>query len=156
ERTFQLLSQVAGRAGRADAQGRVVIQTMNPTLGAVRFAAAHDYLSFAREELAVRTAAGLPPVTRMARIVCRDEDPDKAGAAAAEIAAYLRAREDGVEVRGPAPCGISRIAGYYRFEIVLIAASAGRLQASLGAARAAGLVKSDAATAVDVDPVALG
>ncbi len=155
ERTFQLLSQVAGRAGRADAAGRVVVQTLNPELCAVRCAATHDYTSFATEELAVRAAAGLPPTTRMARIVSRDEDHDKASDAAAKIAEFLRGADASIEVRGPAPCGISRVAGFYRFEVILIAPTAGRVQGVLAAARAAGLVKSDSATAVDVDPLSL-
>ncbi|MEO1236811.1 MAG: primosomal protein N', partial [Planctomycetota bacterium] len=75
ERTFQLIAQVAGRAGRGEHRGRVVVQTFNPDDPAIRRAADHDYVGFAEEEIATRQAAGLPPVGRMARIVLRDTDP---------------------------------------------------------------------------------
>ena len=71
ERTFQLISQVAGRAGRSDKAGAVIVQTLAPHTPAVRFAARHDYEGFAREEPEQRERAGLPPFARMARIVLR-------------------------------------------------------------------------------------
>ena len=155
ERTFQLLSQVAGRAGRADDSGRVIIQTNNPELNAVQCAARHDYVSFAQAELEVRMQAQLPPITRMARIVSRDERFDDAESAAKVIADFLRQSATDLIVRGPAPCVISRIAGQFRFETTIIGPGAGRIQGALAQARAAGLVKSDATTAVDIDPTVL-
>jgi primosomal protein N' (replication factor Y) len=156
ERTFQLVSQVAGRAGRGEHPGRVIVQTVNPGAPAIRLAAAHDYVSFAREELALRRAAGLPPVTRMARIVVRDLDHGKALGRAKEIAAALaEAGKERISLMGPGPCPVSRVAGQYRFGIEVVARRAKDLQEVLGALRLRGLVKSDAATAVDVDPMAL-
>lgn len=169
ERTFQLVAQVAGRAGRADADapggrehGRidtVVVQTFNPGEPAIRWASAHDYRSFAREELENRRHAGLPPVTRMARVVCRDEDPARAQASAARIAEALRAFSSqggtGLRVRGPMDCPISRVAGFFRVAVELTAPTPGVIQSALTAARNQGVVKSDEHTAVDVDPVAL-
>ncbi|MBL8991575.1 MAG: primosomal protein N', partial [Phycisphaerae bacterium] len=73
ERTFQLVCQVAGRAGRADLPGRVIVQTMSPAEPAIVLASRHDFVAFAEGELAVRSRAGLPPVGRMVRVVCRDE-----------------------------------------------------------------------------------
>ena len=161
ERTFQLVSQVAGRAGRGSHPGRVVVQTMNPDNPAVRLAAKHDYVAFAEQELAIRRRSGLPPATRMARIVVRDEDATRAESHAHAVAEALRAAAatvpggDRIRMDGPAPCPMSRLANFYRFGIELTADSRGVLQAVLGAARAAGAVKSDARTAVDVDPLAL-
>jgi primosomal protein N' (replication factor Y) len=157
ERTFQLITQVAGRAGRSDHPGRVIVQTFNPRNGAIQLAATHDYLTFAAQELATRTRAKLPPVSRMAHIVCRDESDAKARAAAQQLADSLRgaAPEGSILVRGPAPCAVSRIAGHYRYAVDVTAPRAGILQQILAATRAAGLLKSDAKTAVDVDPVAL-
>src|SRR5262249_52891636 len=80
ERTFQLVSQVAGRAGRGAAPGRVIVQTYAPGTAAIRFAAAHDYTGFANQELAERRRAGLPPGRRMARIMVRHKDYAKARA----------------------------------------------------------------------------
>src|SRR5690606_21604605 len=154
ERTFQLVSQVAGRAGRGDAAGVVIVQTLEPNSPAIRHAAKHDYDGFAEEELAQRKEAGLPPVTRMARIVVRDEDFTAASARAADLEVELRAHSK-VLVRGPMPCPLSRIAGKHRIAIELTASRASELQAALTGLRNRGLAKSDEATAVDVDPVAL-
>jgi primosomal protein N' (replication factor Y) len=152
ERTFQLVSQVAGRAGRSTTAGRVIIQTVNPDATPITLAAAHDYTTFANTELAIRRRSHLPPAARMARIVCRDEDNDKAAARAAQLADFLRPL---LTVKGPAPCPVSRIAGHYRHAIDALAPKATTLQHALATARAHGLLKSDAHTAVDVDPVAL-
>lgn len=158
ERTFQLIAQVAGRAGRsADSlESRVLVQTWCPDDDAIRSAAAHDFPGFAERELGFRVRAGLPPATRMARIVCRDTDPDAARAAARKIyeaAAGLQA--PGLRVRPPAPCALSRIAGYARIAVDMVAPKAETIQTALHDLRARKLVKSDASTAVDVDPIAL-
>lgn len=158
ERTFQLVAQVAGRAGRSASSigATVVVQTWNPDDPALRNAAAHDYRGFADRELEIRRRSGLPPATRMARIIVRDEDPAKAEAGAREI--HRRARAIGervLRVRPPAPCAISRIGGYHRWSIDFIAESPGTIQRVLTALRNQALVKSDARTAVDVDPIAL-
>ncbi len=156
ERTFQLVSQVAGRAGRGRHPGRVIVQTMHPHEPAIVLAARHDYHSFAKHELALRCSNGLPPCTRMARVVCRDPDAHKAERDAAEIARTLRAHADrSVRIEGPMPCVLSRVADHFRFAIEITAADAPRLVALLGALRAERVLKSDARTAVDVDPVSL-
>ncbi len=159
ERTFQLVAQVAGRAGRSAASGarsRVVVQSMNPEEPAIALAATHDYESFASEELSVRTDAGLPPAWRMARVVCRDEDHAKAERRAGEVARAARAvGEADLRVKGPMPCAISRIAGQHRWGVEMLAPGAAGIQRALAALRTEGLVRSDAKTAVDVDPVAL-
>ena len=159
ERTFSLLAQVAGRAGRRGGSGPaagVIIQTQNPHHPAIVLAARHDYITFARDELAIRTRAGLPPMARMARIVCRDVDFEKAQNLAEKLATAMRgAAPSTVGIRGPMPCAISRIANYFRFSVDVLAPDARTLHATLDTLRRAGLLKSDAATAVDVDPVAL-
>jgi primosomal protein N' (replication factor Y) (superfamily II helicase) len=156
ERTFQLVCQVAGRAGRGEHAGRVVVQTCNPDAPCIQRAAAHDYVGFAQEELAVRKRSGLPPWKRMARVVVRDESFDKARAQAEGLARLLRdAGGPRMTLLGPGPCPISRIAGQFRFGMELLAPAAAELQGALASVRAAGMLKSDAHTAVDVDPVAL-
>jgi primosomal protein N' (replication factor Y) len=157
ERTFQLVSQVAGRAGRGEKDGLVVVQAFEPGAPAIRLAAAHKYEEFAALEAGARQRSGLPPARRMARIVCRHQDFEKARAAAGELTGALR--EAGaalaVDVLGPSPCAISRIAGHFRFEVLVFAPTARRVQMALGELRARGMLKSDAKTAIDVDPVAL-
>jgi primosomal protein N' (replication factor Y) len=156
ERTFQLVAQVAGRAGRGERAGEVVVQTYNPENPAIVLAGRHDYAAFAEKELVNRTRAGLPPVTRMARVVVRDEDHEKAWARAAELVGFLReAGGDKVRVDGPQDCVIARIADKWRVGVEMVAGDPRVIQGVLGGLRARGLVKSDAATAVDVDPVAM-
>jgi len=157
ERTFQLVSQVAGRAGRGSSPGTVIVQAFEPDAPAVRLAAAHDYEKFANAELLERRDACLPPARRLARVVCRDRDFDRARDAADRIATQLRETipDARSEVLGPSPCAIARIGGYHRFEILLLAPTARLVQNSLQSLRERGLLRSDARTAVDVDPVSL-
>ncbi len=163
ERTFQLVCQVAGRAGRragASREGLVIVQTVNPTAPPIVLAAQHDFTTFAEQELAVRRASRLPPITRMARIVCRDLVQAKAAKSAADLVSALRAAVEmyakgAVTLRGPMPCPIARIDDHHRIAIELTAASRGAIQTVMGEVRRLGLLKSDSHTAVDVDPIAL-
>lgn len=157
ERTFQLVSQVAGRAGRGNGEGRVIVQTAAPQTAAIRFAAGHDYVSFAEDEWAHRAHAGLPPLTRMARIVVRDEDLPKAEQHAAELAQGLADAAQGTDlvIDGPGPCAIARISGFHRIELVLTSRRRSVIQDVLGALRRQGMLVSDARTAIDVDPIAM-
>jgi primosomal protein N' (replication factor Y) (superfamily II helicase) len=159
ERTFQLVSQVAGRSGRGTepgAAGRVVVQTFNPHSPAIRLAAAHDYEGFAKLELSQRTPIGLPPIGRLTRIVVRDEDLTKCIALSRKLAEGLKAiASPEIRFRGPAPCPISRIAAKHRQQIEILAPGAKQMQELLAAARSAGILKPGAAVAVDVDPIAL-
>lgn len=155
ERTFQLVAQVAGRAGRGEFAGTVIVQTMDPAQPAIRFAAAHDYERFATGELRLRREAGFPPAVRMARVVCRNADRDRAEAAAAGIAADLRALGGDLSVNGPLPCPIARVADHFRIGVEVTAADPRTIQNALASLRHNGRLKSDIATAVDVDPVNL-
>ncbi|QQS08536.1 MAG: primosomal protein N' [Phycisphaerales bacterium] len=156
ERSFQLIAQVAGRAGRGEHEGHVIVQTFDPTNRAIVRAAAHDFEGFAADELKDRALFGLPPMARMARVVCRDQDESVARTRAKDLAeAIASVSGDRVTVEGPMPCEIARIAGFHRWELRLIARSAGTIQQALADARRRGWLKSDHATAVDVDPVSL-
>jgi len=170
ERTFQLICQVAGRAGRGEHAGLVIVQTMSPREPAIVLASHHDYESFARAELATRVACGLPPATRMARVVTRDEDHAAALQHAQRVATAMRELVEGPESRadatgvpglssvvvmGPVDCAVGRIAGQYRVAVEVLAPTAGILRHLLSALRSDKLLKSDAHTAVDVDPVSL-
>ncbi len=159
ERTFQLITQVAGRAGRGDAPGRVVLQTFMPDDPTIRFALKQDYVGFATAELKMRKEVGLPPFSRMVRIILRDQEPEKlhtlSGNLAAAVSTAIATLESAVQMKGPMPCPISRIAGYYRNQIVLISPRAEPLQKLLGEVRRMkALAKSDR-VAVDVDPTSL-
>jgi len=157
ERTFQLINQVAGRCGRGEAAGRAIVQSFQPDAPAIRLAALHRFEAFAQGELEDRVRFDLPPHRRMARLVVRDEDETKAKAAAERLLENLRpgAAAAEVELRGPAPCPIARIAGRHRIQIELLAPSAGAIQTLLQDARRAGHLRPGEGLAVDVDPVAL-
>jgi primosomal protein N' (replication factor Y) len=157
ERTFQLVAQVAGRAGRGEQAGRVIVQTANPQEPAIVLAARHDFVRFAEFELRQRRDSGLPPFARMARVVCRDVVLNKAQQAAAEISMLLRelADELGLKVSPPAPCAIARASDHHRIEVQVIAASRTAIQRAFATLRQQGLLVSDGHTAVDVDPIAL-
>ena len=159
ERTFQLITQVAGRAGRGDAPGRVVLQTFLPDDPTIRAAIRQDYVGFAKTELVSRRQVGLPPFARMVRIVLRDQDDQKLFKHCEELAAQLTeampAEPGAIRMKGPMPCAISRIAGYFRNQIVLTAATAAPLQRLLAAVREKGHLARNERIAVDVDPVSL-
>ena len=120
ERTFQLLSQVSGRAGRSRLPGEVVIQTHVPDHHVVRAAVAHDYHGFVDRELASRADPAYPPRVRMARILLSSPVQADAMAAAEALHAWLRTRtRTGPEVLGPAPAPIERLHGRYRWHVLL-------------------------------------
>jgi primosomal protein N' (replication factor Y) (superfamily II helicase) len=123
ERTFQLLTQVAGRAGRGERVGRVLVQTALPDHYAIRCAIQHDYRTFAERELDERTETGYPPLSRMANVVISSSDEAATQQAAEHAAEWTRAaaRDHGAVVRltGPAPCPIDRIRGRWRWHFLL-------------------------------------
>jgi primosomal protein N' (replication factor Y) len=124
ERSFQLLTQVAGRAGRGLLGGRVILQTYQPDHYAVVAAAKHDFTGFYEREIAYRRDLGYPPFRRLARIVFRDESDTRARTEAENAANMLRARLKklsltGIEIIGPAPCFFSRVNKVYRWHLLL-------------------------------------
>ncbi|RMF49197.1 MAG: primosomal protein N', partial [Anaerolineae bacterium] len=124
ERVFQVLTQVAGRAGRSARGGRVVLQTFDPAHYVIRAAARHDYAAFYEREIAERRRMGYPPFTRMARLEYRHFRLEEAQQAAEEMAARLQAVIAAQERRatsliGPVPCFFSRVNGIYRWQIVV-------------------------------------
>jgi primosomal protein N' (replication factor Y) len=159
ERTFQLITQVSGRAGRGDAKGRVVLQTFLPDDPAIQAAIRQDFTGFASKELEHRREMELPPFSRMVRIVLRDQEPEKLHAHGDELASQLSAAiaavAPGIRMRGPMPCAINRIAGFWRNQIVLQCPTAGPLQKVLAMVRDKGHLARGERIAVDVDPVSL-
>ncbi len=160
ERTFQLLVQVAGRAGRGDVPGRVIVQTWDPGHAAIALAARHDVDAFLERELKDRRELGYPPLSRAAlvRVDAVDEaDARTASATLADVARRCPSVVSGqVLVQGPAPAPIARIRNRWRFRVMLRAAERGPLRAALAAidAARAGLAREVRAS-IDVDPVQL-
>ncbi len=124
ERTFQVLTQVAGRAGRSPLGGQVILQTFQPEHYVIRAAAGHDFQSFYEQELAYRRQLGYPPFAELVRLEYRNFDPLKAEQAARDLAARLQLWLDqegrhSTRIIGPAPCFFSRLSGAYRWQVVL-------------------------------------
>jgi primosomal protein N' (replication factor Y) len=123
ERTFQLLAQVAGRAGRADTPGKVILQTYQPDHPAVRLAARHDYESFYEEEIRAREEVGYPPFARLVTVRVHagaEADARRATQLLAETARQHQAVKDGVvQVLGPAPAPLLRLRGRYHYRLLL-------------------------------------
>ena len=159
ERTFQLIAQVAGRAGRSSTPGVVVVQTFSILDPTIKLASQHDFIAFAQRELEMRQQMGLPPHTRMARIVVRDVDHEKSyllcKKLSQELARCNHQLGNIVRLRGPMPCPIARIADFHRHQIEMIAPDASTLQKIMTMLRNEKLLISDNRMAVDVDPTVL-
>jgi len=121
ERTFQLLTQVSGRAGRGDVPGEVIIQSFSPEHYAIEAAARQDYASFYEQEIAYRQELCYPPFARLINIVSSDSVIGYAESRLRELASMLEARipRETVDILGPAPAPISKLKGLYRWHLVL-------------------------------------
>jgi primosomal protein N' (replication factor Y) len=124
ERAFQILTQVAGRAGRSLLGGKVVLQTFQPEHYVIQAAAKHDYDGFYTQELAHRRSLGYPPFANLLRLEFRHHDPARAEATAQKLTENLRRwiaedQRSETEIIGPAPCFFSRLGGEYRWQVVL-------------------------------------
>ncbi len=154
ERTFQLLCQVAGRAGRGEEPGEVLIQTRTPEHPAIIAAATHDYAGFARQELAARAAASFPPFGRLLRILSWAPEAHAAESALRAVADALREIvPPGVDLWGPAQAPLARLRGAYRWHLALRGADGTELRRlARTALDAAGTPKTGARLAADPDP----
>jgi primosomal protein N' (replication factor Y) len=159
ERTFQLLTQVAGRAGRGDRPGRVVIQTYHPEHYSLVCAKAQDYDEFYRREIEFRRSMHYPPFNALVNICVHDKEFDRANNTATDLAKELRSavRDAGLRVLGPAPAPISRIKGEHRFQILIKARSRLRAREALDAAMTRLLARgaNPRSISIEVDPVSL-
>lgn len=176
ERTFQLLAQVAGRTGRGDRKGKVLVQTFSPDHPSIALAAHHDYLGFTQYELPLREQFALPPFGRMARLIARGEDDaavakymvnvtgriesEAKAMAQREAAAAGRPAPDPeapgpVIVLGPSPAPVARIKNLFRHHLQARSLTAAALQAVLHAVLSDIQPPSGVELAIDVDPVSM-
>jgi primosomal protein N' (replication factor Y) (superfamily II helicase) len=160
ERTFQLLAQVAGRAGRGDRPGRVLVQTRQPDHPSLVAARRHDYAAFAEGELALRSLLLYPPFGRLARVLVEGSEiaavEQRAELLAERLRRGTRAVEgDVVEVLGPAPAALERLRGRHRHQVLVKASSAPRLAALLRGAALEDGGTSAVRVVVDVDPISM-
>jgi primosomal protein N' (replication factor Y) len=157
ERTFQLLTQVAGRAGRGSVPGIVLIQTINPDHYAVRMAAAQDYQAFYEKELHFRRMMHYPPFSAMANVLVRAEKQEMAMRMSSELGLLLTPAPEKLRIMGPAEAPVPRLKNEYRYQFLVKAASRKALNALLQEIRAFALKNKWGATAlvIDVDPLTL-
>jgi primosomal protein N' (replication factor Y) len=132
ERTFQLLTQVAGRAGRGELPGRVLVQTHHMDHYAIRCAAEHNYLGFVGQELRYRRLLHYPPAAMLTNILIEHTDPTKASQWASQLGTWFQHQTfPGVRVLGPAAAPIGRIKRIHRFHLILKASSRKQLAAAV-------------------------
>jgi primosomal protein N' (replication factor Y) len=120
ERVFQVLTQVAGRAGRSERGGKVVLQSFDPAQPVIQFAAGHDVNGFYQYELEQRKRLGYPPFTRLVRLEFREQDQALAEKEARKVAEKLSANsKQSSAVIGPVPCFFAKVNNEYRWQIIL-------------------------------------
>jgi primosomal protein N' (replication factor Y) len=166
ERAFQLLTQVSGRAGRGRKAGHVLVQTFNPEHESVAAAAQHDYETFYRREIINRRELDYPPFTRLANVICQDEDSGAAERRLRYFASRLGGRtsildgpklggDDNLTVLGPALCPLGRLRGRYRWHVLLKAADTETLRNRLRTAMHGLHPTERAGITIDIDPMSL-
>jgi primosomal protein N' (replication factor Y) len=158
ERTFQLLTQVAGRAGRGDVEGEVIVQAFSPFHPAIQYARRHDFGGFYEQEIEFREQLKYPPVSRVALLTLKGHNEDKVRFSAEHVRRQLEAElKDWKDliIAGPAPAPLARAESFYRYQIMLRARQMARLSQSLAKFSSADALPDDVHLIVDIDPVAL-
>lgn len=159
ERTFGLVTQVAGRTGRGDRGGRVIVQTFSPEHPAIQAASRHDYVQFAHDEMIARKKFNYPPLGSVARIIIRGVVEEVTESISESLVSRLESARQklGYEVRilGPAPPPISKLRGKYRFHVLLQASLASELGEVIRTATSKFVIpeKDDVQYVVDIDPM---
>ncbi len=158
ERTFQLLTQVSGRAGRGDVEGEVVVQAFTPFHPAIQYARRHDFVGFYEQELEFREQLKYPPLTRAAMLTLRSRNEDKAKLSAdylkAELDKSLKSFRDLI-VAGPAPSPLLKAETYYRYQLMLRTPHMSKLSHALAKLLQTLRLAEDVQLTVDIDPVDL-
>ncbi|MFT4587072.1 MAG: primosomal protein N' (replication factor Y) [Limisphaerales bacterium] len=158
ERTFQLLTQVAGRAGRGDVEGEVFVQSFTPFHAAIQYARSHDYEGFYDAEMEFREQLKYPPLSRVAMLTLRGRNEDKVEFSAQQVktqAEKALADIDDIVIMGPAPAPLARAEKQFRFQIMIRARNMSRVSAILSKLTQALKLPDEVLLAVDIDPVNL-
>ncbi len=157
ERTFQILTQVAGRAGRGDLPGLVYLQTINPDHYAIRFAAQQDYNGFFEKELQFRRFMKYPPFAAMANILVRAAKQEDALRMSTELGHHISMSMETIKILGPAEAPVPRLKAEFRYQMLIKSASRKDLNTLLRRAQDYGRSQKWSATAlvIDVDPLTL-
>jgi primosomal protein N' (replication factor Y) len=158
ERTFQLLTQVAGRAGRGDVEGEVFVQAFTPFHPAIQFARRHDFEGFYQQEIEFREQLKYPPVSRICLLTLKGRNEGKVKFSADYLKHELEKAVGGIKdllIAGPAPAPLLRAETYYRYQIMLRAQRMAALSQRLASLTRSLALPEDVSLAVDIDPVDL-
>ena len=156
ERTFQLLTQVAGRAGRGEVEGEVVVQAFSPFHPAIQYARRHDFEGFYDQEIEFREQLKYPPIGRVAMVALKGRSEDKVRFSADHVRRELDLLGKGLRelvVAGPAPASILRVDGVYRYHIMLRTTQMKSLSRLLAKMEAETRLPEDVEMSIDIDPV---
>src|SRR5262249_11548878 len=159
ERTFQLLTQVSGRAGRGEVEGEVFVQAFTPFHPAIQFARRHDFAGFYDQELEFREQLKYPPISRVAQLTLKGRNEDKVRFSAEHLKRELdkiAAELTDLILAGPAPAPLLRAETYYRYQIMLRTQRMSTLSKRLAKVTQSFALPEDVALTVDIDPVNLG
>jgi len=158
ERTFQLLTQVAGRAGRGDVEGEVFVQAFTPFHPAIQYARRHDFVGFYEQEIEFREQLKYPPASRVALLTLKGRNEEKVKFSAdhlkRELEKQLKSLKDLI-IAGPAPAPLLRAENYYRYQIMLRTRAMSALSRELAQIIQSLPLPEDVSLAVDIDPVSL-
>jgi primosomal protein N' (replication factor Y) (superfamily II helicase) len=154
ERTFQIITQVSGRAGRGDIPGEVILQSLNPEAPVLHQAIENQFEVFYRSEIEARAVLGFPPSKRLAMLRFQHKNPARVQEIAERVVAFLVTRRTpGIQILGPAEAPLSRIKGLHRWHCLIKSESVRELQSALNNARQyADFLKSGVQMALDIDP----
>ncbi|MBN2505298.1 MAG: primosomal protein N' [Verrucomicrobia bacterium] len=158
ERTFQLLTQVAGRAGRGEVEGEVVVQAFTPFHPAIQYARRHDYAGFYEQELEFRQQLAYPPFARIALLIVKGRNEDKVKFASEHLRKQIAEtlpHPDDLIVAGPAPAPLLRAEGFYRYHLMLRTRHMLRLSRSLARLSTDLVLPEHVTLTVDIDPLNL-
>ena len=158
ERTFQLLTQVAGRAGRGDVEGEVIVQAFTPFHPAIQYARKHDFAGFYEQELEFREQLKYPPISRAALLTLKGRNEEKVKFSAEHLKQELAKEFEswpGLILAGPAPSPLLRAETYFRYQIMMRTRQMSKLSQSLAHLLQSVSLPKDVLLAVDIDPVNL-
>jgi len=156
ERTFQLLTQVSGRAGRGDVEGEVVVQAFTPFHPAIQFARRHDFPGFYEQELEFRQQLSYPPVSRVALLTLKGRNEEKVQFSCAHLKKELERALTGLKdliIAGPAAAPLLRAETFYRYQIMLRTRQMSLLSRRLADITGSLKLPEDVTLTVDIDPV---
>ncbi|MFM7216276.1 MAG: primosomal protein N', partial [Verrucomicrobiota bacterium] len=158
ERTFQLLTQVSGRAGRGDVEGEVFVQSFTPFHPAIQYARRHDYLGFYEQEMEFREQLKYPPWSRVALLTVRGRNEDKVKLVAEHLKKTLASRLESwrdLVLAGPAPAPLLKAETFFRYQLMIRTKAMARLGRELAAVEASLEWPDDLRLTIDIDPVSL-